>query len=133
MITREHARQLRRLIEQLSVSLNDETALTAVELFPEWNATRTYLVGDRIKYENILYKCVQAHTAQADWTPDITPALWTRVSIDEWPEWIQPTGAQDAYMSGDKVSHNEKHWISLIDNNVWEPGGVGTEALWEEV
>lgn len=129
MITREHARQLRRLIEQLSVSLNDETALTAVELFPEWNSTKSYLIGDRIKYENILYKCVQAHTAQADWIPPMTPALWTQVSIDEWPEWKQPTGAQDAYMTGDKVSHNELHWVSTTDNNVWEPGVYG----WEEV
>ena len=129
MITREHARQLRRLIEQLSVSLNDETALTAVELFPEWNSTKSYLIGDRIKYENILYKCVQAHTAQADCIPPMTPALWTQVSIDEWPEWKQPTGAQDAYMTGDKVSHNELHWVSTTDNNVWEPGVYG----WEEV
>ena len=129
MITREHARQLRRLIEQLSVSLNDETALTAVELFPEWNSTKSYLIGDRIKYENILYKCVQAHTAQADWIPPMTPALWTQVSIDEGPEWKQPTGAQDAYMTGDKVSHNELHWVSTTDNNVWEPGVYG----WEEV
>lgn len=127
MITPEHARQLRRLIEQLSISLDDETALKAVELFPEWNSTKSYQINDRIKFDNILYKCVQAHTAQADWIPPLTPALWTRVSIEEWPEWVQPTGAQDAYMNGDKVSHNNLHWISIIDSNVWEPGIYGWE------
>ena len=127
MITPEHARQLRRLIEQLSISLDDETALEAVELFPEWNSTKSYQLNDRVKFENILYKCVQAHTAQADWIPPMTPALWTQVSIDEWPEWKQPTGAQDAYMTGDKVSHNGLHWVSTTDNNVWEPGIYGWE------
>lgn len=49
----------------------------------------------------------------------------TDIPIDEYPEWKQPTGAQDAYMKGDKCSHNDKHWISDYDNNVWEPGVFG--------
>ena len=128
MISREYARQLRRLIEQAVISLDDESALSGVALFPFWKSNIVYNIGDRVQYDSILYKSVQAHTSQADWTPDITQALWTRVSIDEWPEWVQPTGAQDAYMIGDKVSHNDKHWISTADNNVWEPGVYG----WEE-
>lgn len=133
MITKEHARVLRTLIQNLAVTLTDETALTAIELFPEWKPFIPYNVNERIRYEEILYKCVQAHTSQTDWTPDITPALWTIVSLEDWPEWRQPTGAQDAYMTGDKVSHNDKHWVSDVDNNVWEPGGVGTELLWHQV
>lgn len=129
MISRYHALQLRKIIEQVVISLDDETALQSIELFPYWKTNFIYSVGDRVQFDELLYKCVQAHTSQDSWTPDITPALWTRVSIDEWPEWIQPTGAQDAYMSGDKVSHNEKHWISIADNNVWEPGVYG----WNEV
>ena len=129
MITRGHAHKLRELIEQATVNLNDEDALKGVELFPAWQIDVSYVLGNRIKYEDILYKCVQAHTSQSDWTPEVAPALWTRVSIEDWPEWVQPTGAQDAYMIGDKVSHNEKHWISTADNNVWEPGVYG----WEEV
>ena len=73
-------------------------------------------------------KCVQAHTSQAGWTPDATPALQVVVSIDEYPEWVQPTGAQDAYAKGSKVTHNGKKWISSYDANVWEPGVYG----WEE-
>lgn len=132
-MTREHAYKLRKLIEQSATTLNDADALEGIELFPLWKDDAEYLVGDRIRYNDILYKCVQAHTSQPSWTPDITPALWVRVSIDEFPEWIQPMGSADAYNRGDKVSHNDKHWESLIDANVWEPGAVGTEALWSEI
>jgi hypothetical protein len=112
-------------MEQAAVSLPDADAITTPELFPRWQSGIAYVIGDRICYEEILYKCVQAHTSQDDWTPDATPALWTIVSVEEWPEWRQPTGAQDAYMNGDKVSHNGQHWISTADNNVWEPGVYG--------
>ena len=132
MISIDKAYELRHFIEKASISLNDEDALESIELFPKWKSSTSYAKDDRVRYLGILYKCVQAHTSQDDWTPDITPALWTVVSIDEWPEWHQPTGAQDAYMKGDKVSHNDFHWISLIDNNVWEPGGAFAEGLWEK-
>ena len=113
------------MIEKASLSLTDEDALQAVELYPAWQAGTAYTVDERIRYNSILYRCVQAHTSQADWTPDATPALWTVVSLDEWPEWRQPTGAQDAYRVGDKVSHNDKHWINTLDYNTYEPGVYG--------
>lgn len=125
----ERARALRSKLEKMAESLNDESALDVVEFFPQWETEKEYSVGDRIRYKDILYKCVQAHTSQNSWLPDLTPALWTRVSIDEFPEWIQPTGVQDAYATGDKVTHHNTHWISIVDNNVWEPGVYG----WEEV
>ena len=128
-MTRAKAKQLRQLIEQLAVTLADETALTGVELFPMWAISRAYAVDDRVQHGGTLYKCVQAHTSQADWTPDATPALWVVVSIDEYPEWVQPTGAHDAYNTGDKVTHNGKTWVSDIDNNVWEPGVYGWKGI----
>ena len=124
-MTREHAYKIRAMIEKASLSLTDEDALQAVELYPAWQAGTAYTVDERIRYNSILYRCVQAHTSQADWTPDATPALWTVVSLDEWPEWRQPTGAQDAYRVGDKVSHNDKHWINTLDYNTYEPGVYG--------
>lgn len=130
-MTREYAYKLRAMIEKASISLTDEDALQAVELYPAWVTGTAYTVDERIRYNSTLYRCVQAHTSQADWTPDATPALWTVVSLDEWPEWRQPIGAQDAYAKGDKVSHNGKHWISEVDGNVWEPGIYGN--LWSEV
>ena len=127
-MTRAKAKQLRQLIEQLAVTLDDETALTGVELFPMWAIGRAYATGDRVQHGGILYKCVQAHTSQADWTPDATPALWVVVSIDEYPEWVQPTGAHDAYNTGDKVSYNGKHYVCTIDGNAYAPDVYG----WKE-
>ncbi|MDD7491918.1 MAG: hypothetical protein PUK39_04755 [Clostridiales bacterium] len=79
-MTRAKAKQLRQLIEQLAVTLADETALTGVELFPAWVVGKAYAVSERAQYNGTLYKCVQAHTSQSDWTPDKTPALWAVVS-----------------------------------------------------
>ena len=127
-MTRAKAKQLRQLIERIAVTLADETALTGIELFPMWAIGRAYATGDRVQHGGILYKCVQAHTSQADWTPDATPALWVVVSIDEYPEWVQPTGAHDAYNTGDKVSYNGKHYVCTIDANTYAPYVYG----WKE-
>lgn len=113
------------LIQTAINYLPDEEAETVTALFPQWEEDKAYAVADRVKYNELLYRCVQAHTSQADWAPDAVPALWVRTSTEEWPEWIQPTGAHDAYNQGDKVSHNEKHWVSDIDANVYEPGVYG--------
>ena len=132
-MTRQRARQLRAMIEKASASLPDEDALEAVELFPAWQIGTSYAVGVRIRYGGKLYRCEQAHTSQADWTPDKTPALWTEVARPgEIPVWRQPTGAQDAYMTGDKVWYPEKDttvWQSTMDYNVYQPGVYG----WEEI
>jgi hypothetical protein len=109
--------------------LTDEEALHHITLYDEWLPDTVYLVNDRRRYLEQLYKCVQAHTSQADWTPDVTPALWVKISTEEWPEWVQPQGGHDAYAKGDKVSHNGNRWTSSIDANVWEPGVYG----WEEM
>ena len=131
MITRARARVLRHLIEVASQSLPDADALQAVELFPHWSATDEYFTGDRVCYESTLYKCLQDHTAQPTWTPTDSPSLWVRVDDPsiEYPEWIQPTGSTDAYRLGAKVSHLERHWISAIDYNTYEPSVYG----WSEV
>ena len=126
----ERARELPPYIEKSSVSLTDEDALQAVELFPQWVIGRAYAVDERLQYNGVLYRVVQAHTSQADWTPDITPALFVVVSLDEWPELLEPTGAHDAYKKGDKVTFNGKHYISLIDANVYSPAAY--PAGWQE-
>ena len=126
----ERARALRPYIEKASVSLPDEDALQAVELFPQWVTGRAYAVDERLQYKNVLYRVIQAHTSQADWVPDITPALFVVVSLDEWPEFVQPTGAHDAYKKGDKITFEGKHYISLIDGNVYSP--TAYPAGWQE-
>lgn len=120
------AKNYDRILTDVAISyLDDEQAETVTDLFPDWEEGKAYAVGDRVKHNGLLYRCVQAHTSQADWTPDVVPALWVRTSTEEWPEWIQPRGAHDAYNKGDKVTHNEKHWVSDIDANVYEPGVYG--------
>lgn len=128
---RSKLEKLRQLIVKASASLSDTDALQAVELFAEWATDTEYAVDERIRYDGTLYKCLTAHTSQSTWTPDVSPSLWVRVDDPsiEWPEWIQPVGSTDAYAKGAKVSHLGKHWISDVDNNVWEPSVYGwTEA-----
>lgn len=126
----ERARALRPYIEKAAVSLTDADALESVELFPAWASGVAYTVDERIQYGGTLYRVAQAHTSQADWTPDKTPALFVVVSLDEWPEFVQPTGAHDAYKKGDKVTFEGKHYISLIDANVYSPAAY--PAGWQE-
>lgn len=115
--------------------VTDEFALQTIDMFPYWKTGLTVTQDDitngkhRYQYNGKLYKCVQAHTTQADWTPDKTPALWVEVSLEEWPEWKQPAGSHDAYKKSDKVTHNGKKWSSDVDANVWEPGVYG----WSEI
>ena len=129
----EYDEILRTLIgsnsEKIVSTFTDENALKVIDLYPVWSVGIAVAKDSRYQYEGKLYKCVQAHTTQADWAPDVTPALWVIVSLEEWPEWVQPAGAHDAYAKGDKVTHSSKKWTSDVDANVWEPGVYG----WTEV
>lgn len=136
MITKEKARLLRAKIELASVSLGDEDALEAKELFPNWKPDVEYERGIRVRYDGELYRCEQSHTSQSDWTPDAVKALWTVVAEPgEIPVWKQPTGAQDAYRLNDKVYYPEAGatiYISIIDFNTYAPDVYGWEIYHEE-
>lgn len=122
---------VKRMLATDIVELSDEDALDIAALYPTWASKdgEQVSVGERLWYDGKLYKVIQAHTVQSDWTPDASPALYAEVSIEEFPAWKQPLGSEDAYHLGDKVSHNEKHWIATADNNIWEPGVYG----WDEI
>lgn len=130
----ERARELRKQIEENTAPMSDYMALQYAELFPAWSGEEvTYKTGGRVRHSGTLYKVVQDHISQADWTPPDAPSLFARVLIPEpsvIPEWTQPDST-NAYGIGDKVSHNGQTWESVVDNNVWEPGAVGTESLWK--
>ena len=131
-MTREKAAKLRSIIVKASAFLEDKDALEAVELFPVWEPDTDYIKGQRVREAGLLYALIpEAHHSQADWLPHLAPAIWKRVDdpAEEWPEWRQPIGAEDAYKAGAKVTHAEKHWISDVDGNVWEPGVYG----WTEI
>lgn len=129
MINKEKMKRLRRFIEQMSENATDEEALDNIIAFPKWKVGEQYEKDFRLRYNDVLYKVLQDHTSQAEWTPDIAVSLYVKVSEGEFPDWEQPQGSHDAYMSGDKVTHLEKHWFSTMDYNTYEPGVYG----WEEI
>ena len=127
----DKAREIRAAMDIAGQAIDDDTALKATALYPEWSGDGvTYEVGNRLTYNGILlYKVLQEHTSQPDWTPDIAPSLFARVLADgDIREWEQPDST-NPYMKGDRVTHNGKIWESDIDTNVWEPGVYG----WSEV
>lgn len=85
--------------------------------------------GDVIVHKGVRYTVIQDHVLQADWEPDSVPALYHKEGaeptgddpVDEWPEFVQPTGAHDAYAKGAKVTYKGVHYVSLIDNNAYSP------------
>lgn len=125
------AKTMREAIDTMAADATDETAAKAAALYPDWDPEETYTTGQRCKYNGTLYKCLQDHTAQSDWTPDAASSLWAEILIpdpDVIPEWVQPDST-NAYANGDKVTHNGKTWVSIVDNNVWEPGVYGWDEL----
>lgn len=125
------AKTKRAQIEETAANLTDEQSFDSAWMFPRWDSgSHTYSVGDRVQYNELLYRCLTEHTSQESWAPDSAPSLWVRIDDPaiEWPEWRQPAGSTDAYPKGAKVSHNGKHWISDVDANVWEPPTQWTEA-----
>lgn len=131
MTKTDKARLLRPFIEKAAQSLEDNEALSAIEIYPVWKPNTEYIMNVRVRYDGILYKVLQNHTSQASWTPDAAPSLFARVLIPDpqtYPDWVQPDST-NPYSIGDRVIHNNKVWESDYDNNVWEPGVFG----WHEV
>lgn len=126
----QKAEEIRKAINKFAENQTDETLIDNKAAFRLWNGNGLAVkAGEIYLYNDELYRVVQDHTTQNDWTPDKTPALYTKISVEEFPQWVQPTGAHDAYKIGKKVSHNGKHWINTYDNNIYEPGVYG----WEEI
>lgn len=120
----EAAKEEMETIEQETAELRTEW----ITRIGEWLAA-----GETIAHEGANYEVIQGHIAQLGWEPDATPALFKRLADpgDEWPEFVHPTGAHDAYHKGDKVTFEGEHYISLIDNNSWSPSEY--PAGWEIV
>lgn len=126
----KEARILREAMDVAMKILTDEQALHAVAICPLWRSDGEYQKDDRVRYGDVLYKCLTPHTAQPSWTPTDAPSLWAKVLVSDTGAplpWEQPEST-NPYMKGDKVTHAGKTWVSTIDNNVWEPGVYG----WEE-
>lgn len=133
----EQAKAIREAMDIAGASLTEDQALICVRLYRPWESGKSYAVGDYLTYsvngvgDPQLYKVVQAHTSQADWLPDATPALYDAIGLDDsgYPVWAQPTGAHDAYNTGDIVNYNGTLYRSVIDGNVYSPDAY--PAGWE--
>lgn len=131
------AEQLRRTMQMYASTLSDEQALEVSTVYDSWKVGRLYSVDEIISYgsnsvgDPQLYRVNQSHTSQSDWTPDLHPALYTPIGLDEsgYPIWAQPTGSHDAYNTGDIVNYNGTLYKSTIDGNVWSPESY--PAGWE--
>lgn len=132
------AEQFRKALQMFAASLDDEKAMEVATIYDPWTVGKAYAAGEFVTYgENSvgdpqLYKVVQAHTSQADWTPDAAASLFVAIGLDAagFPVWSQPTGAHDAYNTGDIVDYNGKLYKSLIDGNVYSPDAY--PAGWAE-
>ena len=124
---------VKKMLGNETDALSDEDALNVAALFPTWSSKMgaAVNVGERYWYDGRLWKVIQDHTVQADWTPDTAVSLFVEVSLDEFPQWVQPQGTHDAYNTGDRVTFEGKHYESTIDNNVWSP--TDYPQGWKEV
>ena len=134
----EKLKAMRRQVEINAVGNTDAQALEVSTLYADWESLEegySLVVGDRVTYNDVLYNLITAHNVQSTWNPVDSPSLFAKVLIPDpevIPEWEQPDST-NPYSKGDRVTHNEKTWESLVDNNVWEPGALGTESLWKDV
>lgn len=123
------AEQFRKALQMFAQSLTDEDALEVAAVFPKYEAGKNYKANEMVTYgtnavgDPQLYRVVSAHRSQEDWTPDSTPALYVPIGLDAegHPIWSRPTGAHDAYNTGDVVDYNGVLYESLLDGNVYAP------------
>lgn len=133
-LTLQMAEQYFRALQMFAMSLEEEKAMEVAYMYDPWEIGKSYSVGEFVTYgvngvgDPQLYKVAQAHTAQADWTPEATPALYVAIGLDDsgYTVWAQPTGAHDAYNKGDIVNYNGTLYRSLIDGNVYSPEAYPT-------
>lgn len=130
MNKRLSAEQLRRALQILISALPEEQALELSSVYPAWSPQTAYKTGDIVSYgENPvgdpqLYKVAQDHMSQKIYPPGSgTESLYTAFGLDEsgYPLWAQPSGAHDAYNTGDVVNFNGTIYKSVVDGNVWSP------------
>lgn len=121
------------LKQQALAALSDEDAMKFQILFPEFQPGVEYNEGDRVVYNGRFYKVVQGHLSQEDWNPEAAASIFARIGnpAEEFPEFIQPTGAHDAYAAGDKVTFEGAKYESLMDANIYSPAAY--PAGWQVI
>lgn len=135
------AEQFRRVVQMFAAQLPAAQAREVATVYPPYQVGRRYESGDYFTWgtdkngDPLLYSVVQGHTSAEEWPPESTPSLYTPLSLDSsgWPVWSAPTGAHDAYNTGDITSWNNRLWRSNRDGNTSEPGTDQWWSIYEEV
>ena len=110
----------RKLVKQST--LTDEKLIEFVNIYPSWEIGKVLEIDDVLKYNDELYRVIQSHTTQSDWTPNISQSLFTKIQpANVIPIWVQPTGSHDAYDIDDKVEFEGSVYESTIDANTYSP------------
>lgn len=125
----QKAEQIFRALQMFALTLDDEKAMEIATVYPAYQVGKEYKADDLFTYgvnsvgDPRLYRVVQDHTSQADWTPDVTASLYAPIGLNKegYPVWSQPTGSHDAYNAGDIVDYNGTLYKSLIDGNAYSP------------
>ena len=139
MDKRQAMEQFRKAVQMFAASLDDEKAMEVATIYDKWAVGKAYSVGEFLIYgknsvgDPQLYKVVQAHTSQSDWTPDVTASMYVAIGLNEagYPVWSQPSGAHDAYNTEDIVDYNGVLYESQINGNTYVPGT--DERWWKKV
>ena len=119
------------LVFELLAGVKKEDTIVEVVIDNSWGDGKKMIKDRRITYNGNTYVVVQPHSAQNDWTPDVSNSLFTKITIDQvsgYPMWVQPLGAHDSYSFDDIVTHNGQNWKSThpgTRTNSWEPGVYG--------
>ena len=130
-MTKDRVRSFIDAVIKMRGLATDEQAVEAPSIYPDWKSDVQYEVGERVLYEDVLYKVLTAHKSQSDWAPDVAVSLFAKVLIVDpnvIPEWEQPDST-NPYMTGDKVIYEGQTYVSTVDNNVWAPDIYGWEVV----
>lgn len=124
--------------ESLYAKVDEIHAGTAEDPIP-YNGNMELVENLYYIQDNVLYKCTRS-TGSAVYNAlselvgiyvEVVTSEPEEPTGDEVAEWVQPTGAQDAYDVGDRVSHNGMVWECTSPSNVYEPGVYGWVVVTE--
>lgn len=116
---------IRLIVQKIAPSLSTDELMQVAAILPNWDASKTYIANDIVRYQQSLY---QAHgDVPANTVPDAATDKWMDLtkSVDGVARWIQPNSAENAYDSAAVVMHDDQQWSSNEDYNMHEPGVDG--------
>lgn len=130
----EQAQAIRNSMNTVTANLTDEEALAVMDLYLPWKVGETYVNGDMRRDEGKLFRCLQGHTSQTEWKPELAPALWVEIAAPgEYREIREGMLSTEAFAK-DEIGwwqSEDNLYKSLIDANTYTPESY--PEGWEKV